>query len=135
MAEVQTEATAPPAEASSRPRWIVRWLERGVWIYPVALVASFYGTWFTAWVVLGHQPRPSLDDPKYISALVDGPYLLTMVLMMCTPAAMLLGLVFAAPGATPRKRVAATFGLALVWVAVVAWLRLDPWDVGTWYMD
>src|SRR4051812_3612396 len=32
--------------------------------YPVLPVLSLYITWLTAWVALGHQPRPSLDDPK-----------------------------------------------------------------------
>src|SRR5258706_6473936 len=34
--------------------------------YPLFLVGSLYGEWFLAWHILGHEPRCSLDDPKYI---------------------------------------------------------------------
>lgn len=29
----------------------------------------------------------------------------------------------------------AVFGLALLWTVAILFLRADPWDVGTWYMD
>ena len=32
------------------------------------------GTWLLAWIVLGHMPRPMLDDPKFISPLVGVVY-------------------------------------------------------------
>ena len=43
------------------------------WVYPCLLVTSLYGTWLVAWAVLGHQPVPSIDDPKYISPIVSDP--------------------------------------------------------------
>ena len=110
-------------------------LARGVWIYPIAVLAFLYMTWLTAWAVLGHVPRPNLDDPKYISWLVDGPYLVAMLLMQCAPAAMLLGLIFAAPNSEIRKKLMRTIALALLWAAVLGVLRLDPLGVATWFMD
>ncbi len=56
--------------------------------YPLVLLASLYLTWFAGWVALGHPPRPSLDDPKYIGLLVDVPYTITMVLLVWAPGAM-----------------------------------------------
>lgn len=44
-------------------RGAVRLLRAVVWLYPVILIAAFYATWLVAWFVLGHMPRPSLDDP------------------------------------------------------------------------
>ncbi len=35
-------------------------------LQPVIVLLYLYATWATAWCVLGHLPRPSLDDPKYI---------------------------------------------------------------------
>ena len=45
-----------------------------LWCYPVMLVTALYTTWLVAWAVLGHQPQPSMNDPKYISFWVDIPY-------------------------------------------------------------
>src|SRR5262245_3669981 len=44
---------------------------------PLLALLSLYAAWFTAWLVLGHRPRSSLDDPKFISSLVEVPYIAT----------------------------------------------------------
>ena len=119
-------------------------LTRLAYAYPVLMLASLYTTWFVAWGVLGHPPRPSLDDPKYISALVDIPYIVTMLLIIAMPGAMIL-----AAGLTPlhlrqstdsRSAVVIKTALALLilvalWAATIAVFRIDPWNVGNWYMD
>src|SRR5204862_8268518 len=50
--------------------------------YPVALPLAFLCTWLAGRLMLGHWPRPSLDDPKSIGFLVDIPYTITGVLLM-----------------------------------------------------
>ena len=119
-------------------------LTRFAYAYPVLMLASLYATWFVAWAVLGHQPRPSLDDPKYISTLVDIPYVFTMILIIAMPGAMVL-----AVGMTPLhlrksgsstnsvavKTTLALLILAALWAATIAVCRLDPWNVSMWYMD
>ncbi len=50
-----------------------RRLRAAVWVtslYPFLILACFYATWLTAWWILGHRPRPSLDDPQMISPVV-----------------------------------------------------------------
>jgi hypothetical protein len=33
---------------------------------PLLAYVPLYSEWVSAWVVLGHRPRPTFDDPKYI---------------------------------------------------------------------
>lgn len=112
--------------------------------YPILVVGSLYVTWFVAWSILGHQPRPSLDDPKYIGVAVDIPYVVTMILILASPGALVVGI-----GLTPlylSSRISSRFRLiggtaiailllALLWCAPVGICRLDPWNVGMWFMD
>jgi hypothetical protein len=54
-----------------------RRLDIAAWVvalYAFVPPALLYATWLTAWLVLGHRPVSSLNDPKYISRLVDVPY-------------------------------------------------------------
>jgi hypothetical protein len=119
-------------------------LTRFAYAYPILMLASLYTTWFVAWAVLGHSPRPSLDDPKYISTLVDIPYVLTMLLIIGIPGAMILGSGLtplhlwadaSSKGALVAKTGFALLILAALWVATIAVCRLDPWNVSMWYMD
>lgn len=57
---------------------------------PIALLASLYATWFTAWLVLGHRPRPDLDDPRLISPVVEGLNLSIGLLLMGMPSSVLV---------------------------------------------
>ena len=54
-------------------------LEAASWassLQPAVVLFYLYATWATAWCVLGHCPRASLDDPKFISPVVDVPYVM-----------------------------------------------------------
>jgi len=115
-----------------------------LYAYPALLVGSLYYTWFVAWAVLGYQPRPSLDDPKYISAIVDIPYAMTMIMFMGFPYAAVIGVVMTPVSLASRIQsksgliVATLIGfvlLTVLWCAAIGFLRMDPWRVGTWYMD
>lgn len=135
----------PQPERTSRlGHKLVGALALGAFAYPAILISSLYATWFAAWSALGHAPRPSLDDPKYIGLLVDVPYAVTMAALMGGPAAIVLGLflvpVMAARRSTglPRRvlyGLGAVGALALMWVAALWFLRADPWEVVNWYMD
>src|SRR4030095_14242465 len=50
--------------------------------YPILLVLSLYVTWALAWLSLGHLPRPSQDDPKYINSQVSCFHLATWLLLL-----------------------------------------------------
>ena len=95
-----------------------------------------YATWAAAWCVLGHCPRPSLDDPKYISPVVEVPYemfafsmLFGFVICACT--GLLLTAVCCARRSNPRPLLALPFA----WLAGYIALILDPLGVLYWYMD
>lgn len=122
----------------------VKVLAVGLFLYPAGIVASLYLTWFTAWAVLGHTPRPSLDDPKYISLLVDIPYIAAMGFLNCAPGAFVLGCGLIPTVATRqadsvwskiRVGFVALGCFVLCWGAAMFFLRADPWEVGNWYMD
>ena len=59
-------------------------------LYPLWILGSLYATWLTAWCGLGHRPRSSLDDPRFISPIVDVPYVLTFLLVQGVPFILLL---------------------------------------------
>jgi len=110
------------------------------WCWPAVVVAGFYLTWFVAWGVLGHRPRPSLDDPKSISVLVDAPYITTGVLFVTFPAAVICGLaVIVAYDRSRRDLSFWTYArcvlLLLAWIAAILFLNWDPLDVNYWFMD
>jgi hypothetical protein len=70
-----------------------RGIRTAAWIcslYPVLLLGSLYATWFTAWCILGHRPRSSLDDPKFISPIVLVPHDTTYLFILGSPFALLL---------------------------------------------
>jgi hypothetical protein len=107
------------------------------WCYPGLMMISFYGTWFIAWSVLGHMPRPSLDDPKCISIAVDISYVFAGLLLVGFPAAALLGVMlqlFFTDRSWPKK-LSLSLVLVGVWIVTIAFLRWDPWSVTEWYMD
>ncbi|MFT4538671.1 MAG: hypothetical protein ACI841_001531 [Planctomycetota bacterium] len=144
MADVAPTSPAQQVIAAGRYRQLERILVWGIYGYPAILITSLYSTWLAGWVALGHMPRPSLDDPKYISLLVDIPYVLTMGLFMVAPGALILGLcltpIMVIPRSLNRYRggwaaVITLLVLVLMWGATFLFLRADPWDVLNWYGD
>ena len=64
-------AVVPVTCASPKLRLIVTsWT---LALYPVMIPVYLYLTWLTAWCVLGHCPRPYLDDPKTLGPIVRVP--------------------------------------------------------------
>ncbi len=62
-----------------------------VYIYPLLLVASFYGCWLVAYMTLGHPPRPSLDDPKSIGGVMNLVYIIPGVMLLGAPIMFFVG--------------------------------------------
>ena len=116
---------------------VVWLLHVAAWLYPAILVSAFYGTWLVAWLSLGHMPRPSLDDPKSISVLVDVPYMVTGLLLVAFPAAALAGAVvlLSSPRHSWVQRILGCSIYVVVWIFAISFLRWDPLEVGTWFMD
>jgi hypothetical protein len=125
-------------------------LRAAAWVsslYPVLIMASVYATWFTAWAVLGHRPRMSLDDPKFISPIVDVPLTTTYLLMLGLPFAMvicvMLVIAFVAQGVgrdgvRPGKAVTQLLIPVLLWLSAWIMSRSNLFDfnyVAEWFMD
>ena len=133
------------ARPSGRPA--PRWLRRlALWMagYPLLMLASLYATWLSAWVALGHRPRASLDDPKYIGPGVDVFYLAFILLMFGAIPALAVHVVallaMLAVDRSPDRLVPPSTRLrlalaALAWVVALIVLASDPGRVLNWYLD
>lgn len=116
-----------------------------VWAYPLLPLVGLYLTWLVAWVALGHQPQPSLDDPKHISPAVDVPYVVSGLLLITMPLGMIGGVslgIFLTPwwlhsrgGGGVARYVLVTAALFALYVGAFALLQWDPLRVLYWYMD
>jgi hypothetical protein len=128
---------APFIEHTSDNRRLPNLLGLLAWGYPLLLVSSFYSTWIIAWISLGHRPRPMRDDPKHIGIEVDIPYLISGLLLIGIPVAVLLGLALQLLVARRSRSQKLLWSLLLIvlWSLTIAFLRWDPWLVGEWYMD
>jgi hypothetical protein len=105
-------------------------------IQPAVVVFYLYATWAAAWCVLGHRPRPSLDDPKFISPIVAVPYV--MFAASWTFGSILWfsnGLWLSTVCLVRRKNIGPLLFLPLAWLAALLALLWDPLGVLYWYMD
>jgi hypothetical protein len=131
--------------ADDRPRssrWL-KWLMLLASSYSLLLLFSLYMTAIVAAICLGHWPRPSLDDPKYISPVVEIPYALTACLLMGLPVGVVLNIVVLFVHAIRlwEARVPLSrhvwpwlFG-GMLWMLGILVLSWDPLGVLYWYMD
>lgn len=135
-ARLPVEGDTPSAPRVRFCIWLLAYL------YPLWLASSFYASWLIAWMLLGHRPRPNLDDPKSIGAFMDVTNLLPLLLLMAMPALAPMGLAasfFCPICVRPRLRVVRDLVLAIVYVVLCAvvlfTLRTDPWRVVEWWFD
>ena len=124
-------------------RW-TRWLLFAAWVYPFLPAGALYTTWLVAWVVLGHRPRSSLDDPKSISMIVDIPYIATALLFVSMPLIALLGVIIGfiltpywvhSRGRGVPTAVCLVLLLLALYAGAFVFLHSDPLHVLYWYMD
>ena len=108
-----------------------------VWALALLPAASVYFTWLVAWLVLGHQPRPSLDDPMHIGPAVSIVYLISGLLLLSIPVVAIAGPLtqLATAGRTRTTRAAYAVISVLLLVGTVLLLQWDPFRVVYWYMD
>jgi len=119
---------AAPASRVRIAAWVLS-------LYPVMVPVCLYATWVTAWCVLGHRPRSSLDDPKFISPIVDVPYRMTHLSVSCWPVSIGIGLVLAVSPFKHRPRINALWILPLARLSIFAILVWDTMGVLEWFMD
>lgn len=129
-----------------RSEWPIRWLNHMKIIrayllcYPLALLASLYATWLAGRIALGYWPRPSLDDPKFISVWVDIPYFIHGLLLVVGLPVFIMSVLFLLYRAIfdERRRSAlllfAAFSITYMFFTIVV-IRWEPLLVANWYMD
>ena len=122
-------AIAPPGRRLEAASWASS-------LQPAVVLFYLYATWATAWCVLGHRPRPSLDDPKFISPVVDVPYVmfafsLFFGWMICACTGLLLSAVCLAR----RRNIRPLLALPFAWLAGYLALVWDPLGVLYWWFD
>jgi hypothetical protein len=122
-------AIAPPGRRLEAASWASL-------LQPAVVLLYLYATWATAWCVLGHCPRPSLDDPKYISSVVEVPYVMFAfsilrgwMICACT------GLLLAAVCYARQSNIRPLLALPVAWLVGYLALRWDPLGVLYRYMD
>ena len=109
-----------------------RRLEVACWVVslqPVLVVVYLYATWVTAWCVLGHRPRPSLDHANYISPIVDVPYSMTQFSLLLLPISVGAGIVLASGTFAQRSGLRPLEILPWVWLSMIVALGWDPLGV------
>jgi len=107
------------------------------WLLATVPLQSVYFSWLVAWISLGHQPRPNLDDPKYINLAVSTAVVISGLFLVSIPA-LAIGLPtlqIASAGRSHAARIvyaAVTFSIL---AGIVMMFRWDPLDVIEWLMD
>lgn len=107
--------------------------------YPLLLLGSLYGEWLLASLMLGHQPRPSLDDPKGISGsswMHPIPFVALMGMLPAACATLILNALYVINSRIRGRRLLTRLaGLLSLWLGMLATLRLDPLKVLFWWLD
>lgn len=128
---------APPV-ARRRSRFLSV-LALATTLYPLFVFVSLYGQWLLSWLVLGHRPVPSMDDPKYIDGaswmhVITGVALIGFLPVGCM--ALILNTVHMAYHRLPAIRVLWRVLLLVgLWMGAVLILRWDPGRVVYWWLD
>ena len=132
----QSAVADSATEQQTRSRWRF-WGWVALFTYPISLVLCFYLAWAVAWIILGHRPRPNLDDPKSLGALSTVIVLVPGVLIATWPVCMVIGLVsaYCCPAAIRKSRTLLVFTYLMLCGFAWTLLRTDPWQVVEWWFD
>ncbi|MCU0865567.1 MAG: hypothetical protein MUC36_17415 [Planctomycetes bacterium] len=109
--------------------------------FPLLLIAALYGQWLLSWLLLGHRPVPSIDDPKYIGgaswmSFVTGIALVGFLPVGCL--ALLLNALHAVVQPQPwplQRQLMRVVATVTLWFATLVLLRSDPGRVVEWWFD
>jgi hypothetical protein len=107
--------------------------------YPLLPLAALYAEWLLAWYVLGHPPRPHLDDPKYIAGSSWMHPFFGLAYIGITPMFLVCLGLNAHYAFTRQLRwqdlVPRVSAFVLLWVGALALLAWDPGRVLYWWFD
>lgn len=108
-------------------------------IYPLFVVACLYVEWFLAWTLLGHAPRPSIDDPKFIPGASSMHWVTLVAFVSLFPiavAGLAVNALYVARDRFRWSRLAARWlGVIALVAGAIVWMRWDPWRVVDWWLD
>jgi hypothetical protein len=107
--------------------------------YPLLFAVMLYGQWLAAGIVLGHPPRPSIDDPKFVPVSTDL-HVGTEVALLAIPwamyAAAVLNVAHAVCARPAGSCMVTRFSLMVcLWAALGAIFAWDPGRVLYWWYD
>ena len=107
--------------------------------YPLLLLGSLYGQWLLSWWVLGHVPRPSLDDPTSINGASWMHVFTYFAFVGFVPAgcgAVICNAMYALNHRLRGFRLALrVIFIVVIWIGTFTLLRWDPARVGYWWID
>jgi hypothetical protein len=115
-------------------------LEAAAWVLcicPVGYVCMLYTTWLAAWFVMGHQPPWVFDQPRVVFEAAPLPFIVTMVLMVICPFALIFSgpvMLSAVSQLVRRKQIGARGAALRLSVPVGLWFCLyaiATWDLRT----
>jgi hypothetical protein len=119
------------------PKWLTV-LRRTALTFPVLTLLALYGQWFLSWAVLGHPPRPSLDDPKDITGANWMHPITGILLMTYFPAGVMafaLNVAHTVFHQPMRRRILSWTVFFVLWLGAIALLIRDPGKVLYWWFD
>ena len=135
MSQTLDYATCPTAPFSRR----LAVLANVTLVYPLLLIALLYGEWLLGWLMLGHPPQPSINDPSDTLGSqwlhpVSGVAL--MGFFPAAAAALPLNALHVIHHQIRGRRLAVRLAmLPFTWVGAIAVIRWDPLSVAAWWMD
>jgi hypothetical protein len=135
----QNESTRSGAVISGSRSALFVWTI--AYTYPLLAAICFYSSWLVAWVMLGHVPRPMLDDPKSIGGIMDFAYIVATLSIISFPILTPLFLCssFFCPLRFSNHQVAQGLTLAIVYICMSAAIAMtiwyDPGNVVEWWLD
>jgi hypothetical protein len=107
-------------------------------VYPILALGLLYGQWMISWCILGHMPRPYVDDPAQIT-VANGLHSQTHIafagLIPAIWAGIALNLVY-----VPLRQLGLARGaqrglvFVAVWLGAYLLIRHDPFSVVSWLM-
>jgi hypothetical protein len=124
--------------ASMRPRLLASLANLSL-AFPLIAVSLLYAEWFLAWLMLGHKPIWSTNDPKFISGSSWMHTIVAIALLGYFPIG-ISALIFNLSNLFRVRPSAAQAGIRLqtlvaVWLGVYCFFTWDPHGVLSWWWD
>jgi hypothetical protein len=129
------------ASPATRPRsnWLAR-LALASLFYPIIVALCTYGGWSIAWITLGRQPIPSIDDPIHINRFLKVVHVITIIVLVGSVPAALTSFALTAMHvdinrASLRSLIVRFAWLILTWSGLWALSWWEPGNVLDWLLD